>query len=474
MEPNWHLISIIGSIILAVSMLVVLMASLRVVVTTNEVRIVQSARKTVSYGKDQPAGNTYYAWPSWVPMIGIRVTRLPVSVFDIKLDGYAAYDKARVPFVIDIMAFFRITDSNIAAQRVNTTEELTKQLQGILQGVCRTILANSDIQSILAGRSEFGKLFTAEVDDNLKHWGVQSVKLIELMDIRDASDSKVIFNIMAMSKSKIEMDSRITVAGNMREAQLAEVEAQQKVDVRKQEAAELVGARTAQKDQAVGIAGEIKIQAIKDQEKISAEKELAVTSVQKVRAAEIARDVKLVEADQSKRAAIISAEGTKATAIIDAEAQQQTFMIEAEGTKQQTTLLAQGKLSAAQLEAQGVEALGLAKGAAETAVLMAPVTTQITLAKEIGGNAGYQTYLISVRTIEKDQAVGIEQAKALEHADIKVIANTGEVVGGVQKVMDLFTSKGGTQLAGMVEALGQTPAGHAIITKLTGGNGAVA
>src|SRR5580704_6469516 len=74
---------------------VVLAMSFRTVVATNEVHIVQSRRKTTSYGKDQAAGNTYYAWPAWVPRVGIKIIRLPVSVFDVQLNEYAAYDKGR-------------------------------------------------------------------------------------------------------------------------------------------------------------------------------------------------------------------------------------------------------------------------------------------------------------------------------------------------------------------------------------------
>ena len=99
---------------------------------------------------------------------------------------------------------------------------------------------------------------------------------------------------------------------------------------------------------------------------------------------------------------------------------------------------------------------------------MAPVNAQTALAREIGTNPGYQTYLVSVRTIEKEQAVGIAQAEALKAAGIKVIANTGNVVGGVQTVMDLFSSKGGTAVGAALEALAQTPAGAALLKKLNG------
>lgn len=126
-----------------------ILTSFRVVVGTNDMHIVQSTRKTVSYGSGQAIGNVYYRWPAFLPLIGVRVIRLPISIFAIKLDGYDAYDQDRVPFKIDIMAFFRITDSNVAAQRLSSVQEATVQLNGILQGVCRTILANSKIEDIL-------------------------------------------------------------------------------------------------------------------------------------------------------------------------------------------------------------------------------------------------------------------------------------------------------------------------------------
>lgn len=419
--------------------------SYRVVVSTNAVHIVQSGSKTVSYGKGAAAGNTYYKWPAWLPFIGIRVIQMPVSIFDVQLSNYNAYDKGRVPFVIDIMAFFRITDSNLAAARVSSFQELEGQLQAILQSACRSILASSEIEEILEGRSGFGELFTKEVDHNLENWGLQSVKQIELMDIRDVSGGKVIENIMMKKKSLIEKESRVAVAENQRAAQVAEIEAQQAVKVREQSALLQIGTSTAEKDQQIGIANQRAQQAVKEEERATAVKQMAVVEVNNVRQAEITRSVQLVAADQGKQIAIVNAEGTKQSRIITAE----------------------GELAHAQLNAQGFRAEGEAHGAAETATLMAPVNSQIALAKEIGGNAGYQTYLLSVRTIEKDQAVGVAQAAALTQADVKIIANTGNAVEGVKSAMDLFTSRGGTQLGAMVEALANTPTGAAIVEKLT-------
>lgn len=431
-----------------VALLMVVALFLRVVVSTNDVHIVQSGKRTISYGKDQVAGNTYYAWPSWVPKIGVKTIILPVSVFDVDLNGYAAYDKGRVPFVVDIMAFFRVSDSNLAAQRVHTFDELKGQLIGILQGACRSILARSEIEEILEGRSAFGELFTKEVDHNLEQWGVQTVKCIELMDIRDAQASKVIENIMAKKKSLIEKQSRVEVAANLRAAQLAEIEATQDVEVRKQEAQQKIGERTAEKDRQIGVANQVAAQSIKEQEKVTTEKHMAVVQVQQVKTAEIQREVQVVQADQEKRVAIVKAEGEK----------------------QQTITIAEGHLSQAQLNAKGIEAEGMARGVAEQAVLMAPVNSQIALAREIGENKGYQEYLLGVRGIEKDQAVGTAQAEALKQADVKVIANTGTAVEGVKSVMDLFTSKGGTQIGAMMEAVAQTPVGASVLGAFKNGS----
>lgn len=432
-----------GFLVFALVVFLVLAICFRTVVATNDVHIVQSTKKSEVYGKDQPAGNTYYKWPSWVPRFGVRTIVLPVSNFPVRLDSYDAYDKGRLPFQVDVMAFFRVSEPVLAAQRISDFQQLKDQLIGILQGACRTILATSEIETILEGRGEFGERFTREVDHNLANWGVQTVKSIEFMDIRDAKDSKVIHNIMAKKKSEIEMQSRVTVANNMRVAELAEIEARQTVDVRAQEAEQLVGIRTAEKVKNVGIADEQAKQEISTQAAVTADKDMAVKKVNEVRQAEITREVQLVEADQEARAKVI----------------------EADGEKRKTITIAEGNLEQAKLNAQGIEAEGKARGIAEQAILMAPVTTQIELAREIGANPGYQRYLVEIRAVEANEQVGVAQAKALEEAQIKVIANSGDASTGVKNAMELLSSKGGTSLAGMVEAFAQSPAGEALMSK---------
>lgn len=422
---------------------------LRRVVSTNEVHIVQSSKKTTSYGKDTDNGNTYYEWPPWVPVIGITKIVLPVSVFDLDLKSYEAYDKGRLPFVVDVKAFFRISESDVAAQRVASFEELQNQLTAIVQGAVRVILASSDIETILQGRSTFGDQFTKEVTEQLAHWGVSTVKNIELMDIRDAQSSKVIHNIMEKKKSHIEMESRTEVAKNMKTAQIAEIDAQREVDLQDQSAKQAVGLRTTENEREVALAQQEKIQAVKEQEKLTKEKEMSVLKVQQVRQAEIAKEVQIVQAQQQK----------------------ETQVVVAEGQKQTTVLTAEGQLEAKKREAEGITLEGTARADAEKAMQLAPVEAQIVLAKEIGSNESYQKYLVTIRQVEATQAVGIEQAKALTEAEIKVIANTGNASSGLNSVMDIFSSKGGTEVGAMLEGFANTPKGQELIGKFLGSDG---
>lgn len=432
--------------------------NLRIVVGTNDVHIVQRGRSTIAYGTNLAAGNVYYRWPSWFPGIGVQVTILPVSVYALELKDYPGYDKGRVPFIIDIIGFFRVDDPTVAAARITSFADLKAQMTGVLQGAIRSILATSDIEEILEGRSRFSEMFTHAVDDQLKSWGIVSVKAIEFMDIRDAKESQIIYNIMSKKKSVIEMESRTVVAGNQQRAAIAEVEAKRQVGLAEQEAQEQVGKRQALKDLAVGVAKQEAEQAIQESSAMTMTKQMAVSQIEHVRSAEITRDVAVVKADQERQVLIVNTEADK-----------QRLIISAEGQKTNLVLMGEGQLANAKLNAEGVEAQGRAKGVAEQAVLMAPVNAQITLAEKIDKSESYQKYLIEIRALEKDQAVGIEQARAIGRAEIKIVANSGTIPGGARSVMELLTPSGGLQLGAAVEAFAQTDAGKALVEKLGGG-----
>jgi flotillin len=418
----------------------------RRVVETDEVHIVQSSKKTISYGKDTGNGNSYYEWTSWLPIIGLTKKVLPTSVFDLTLDGYEAYDRGRLPFVVDVKAFFRIEDSNVAAQRVASFEELLNQLKAIVQGSIRTILATNEIEVILQGRSTFGEQFTEEVREQLKSWGVSTVKNIELMDIRDSKDSQVIRNIMEKKKSFIEMESRTEVAKNNQIAQTAEIEAKREVDLQEQIANQSVGLKTIDVERELALQNERKNQNINEQQKITKEKEMEVLKVSEVRQAEIDKEVNVVKATQDKEVLVVKSQADKESLI----------------------LVAEGNLEAKKKEAEGIQVEGTARADAEKQMQLAPVEAQIVLAKEIGKNKEYQEYLITIRQVEANQVVGVEQAKALVDSDLKVIVNSSDASEGIGSLANILSSKGGTNMGAMLEGLGNTDLGKSLLDKILG------
>ena len=450
-------------------LLVVIVAMLfRIVVPTNEVHIVQSAKKTMSYGKDTGNGNTYYKFPSWTPIIGVTTIELPVSVFSINIDSYEAYDLGRLPFVLDLTAFFRVSDSNLAAQRVENFQDLRAQLSNIIQGSVRSILSSRRLEDILQIRSELGDDFTKAVGEQLKSWGIEPVKNIELMDIRDTGESKVIKNIMAKKISLIEKESRVEVANNQKDAQIAEIEARQLTEIRDQEAKKLVGLKTVENEREVAISKEQANQLVKEQQKVTQEKHMEVIRVQQVRQAEITKDTEIVKAEQEQKKVEIDALARKNAKIRDAEADKENQILVAQGDKEKQFLAAAALLEMKDKEAQGIAKIGSAEAEALRLKELAPINAQIELAKEIGENQGYQTYLISIRQIEANQAIGIEQAKAISSADLKIIANGGNVENGISKIGEIISTKGGMGVGSMLEGLANTEIGKKVIGKFTG------
>ena len=443
--------------------------SLRRIVPTNVVHIVQRGDKTVSYGVGK-GSNVYYEFPKWLPKIGVMVRVLPVSNFDIDLIKYSAYDKDRVPFVVDVKAFFHIADTNKAAEKVESYEELKKQLENVVQGAVRSILAKSKLEEIMEERSVFGDKFTESVKSDLENWGVSSIKNIELMDVRDSEGSNVIHQIMAKRMSAIDMESRTEVAKNTKLAEQAELSARQEVDVTKAETERIAGEAQAKSNQAIGIARaeatkkagiaeQASISDIAQAERATREQQMEVIKVEQIKQAQIDKEKAIINAEQEKKRVEIDAEAGKFRVETDATARLEAQIKEAEGVK-----------SIGEAEASVIKAKGISQAESKKAMELAGVTAQTTLAKEIGENKPYQEYLIKIKEVEVTQIVGVSQyesmAKALSAADLKLMVNSGDVHSGIGKLSDLFTAKGGSQLNGLIESLKQTDEGKSVLSLL--------
>ena len=435
---------VVGVLALVVGLGLFLAFAWRRVVPTNMVYIVQSSRKTTSYGTGLPHGNVFYEIPSFIPMFGVLVRKLPTSNFDIPLPNYEGYDKDRLPFLLDLIGFFVIDDTNKAAQKAESFDKLKEQLKDVMRGAARAVLGQHDIHEIMIDRATFGKKFTDEVDNGLKEWGVRTIKNLELMDVRDVQGSHVIANIMAKKSSEIERDSRMVVAENKKQADIAVIEAEREVELQEQQKLQAVGERTATQEQAVGIAREKATQEVQAEAKTTMQRKMEVVAVETQRKAEIARDAAIVEAEQVK----------------------QTDIIFADGEKQKTILTAEGVLEQEKRKAEGIQVNGVAAADAQRLMLLAPVEAQITLAEKIAALPEYQAYLVQIEQVKAAQAVGIANAGALEAANIKIIANSGDASTGIASIGDLLGSKGGVAFGALLEGFANTPQGAAALARL--------
>lgn len=454
--------------------------SLRRVVKPSEVHVVRESKNTLIYGNlksittadgkvieaEETSGNVYYEIPQWFPIWGVEVQILPLSNFSVDLHGYEAYDMDKLPFEVDITAFFRIADYRQAASRIEDSDTLQKHLTKIVQSAVRSILANDTLDQIMTKRSVYGEQFTNEVADHLKEWGVVPVKSIELMDVRDKDGERVISNIMEKKKSFIDKESRKEVAKNNQEAREAEIQAEQEVALKEEAKEETVGKRRAEREKAVGIAQEKSAQDVKEQQRATKEKEMEVIEVANVRKAEIDRKTITITAEAEKEKARVNAEAK----VVVAEEDKKAAEHRAEADFIVKTKEAEANLVADKKSAEGTEAKGRAEAEVKKSIGLAEVEPQISLAKEIGENTGYQEYLVRIETIKAEQAVGVEQAKNLGNAQIKIIANAGgNVQEGVKSVAEIFSAKGGQSLGAMVEAFAATEVGQQVIGKLMGG-----
>ena len=426
----------------------------RVVVSTNEVHIIQTRNKSIPYGKWEEAGNVYYNFPSWFPFIGIERIILPVSNFSVLINDYGAFDENKVPFLVDVASFFRISNPTEAAQKIANFDELQTQLQLILRGSIRSVFATKPIVNIMEDRETISELFNQSVVAQLSNWWVESVKSVEIMDIKDDDDSHVIQNIKDQKSSEIEKNSRIEIANNIKSAKIAEIEAEKEANLINENALREIGEKKAEKERLVGISNERSLQDIAEEAKVTAEKQMEVKQVEAIKLAEIKKREAEIMAEQDKSVKITNADADKIEAEKHAQAELYTTTQKAEGDLILMTKNAEGILKEGQAQADATKAMEIAK-----------VSGQIELAEKISEKAAYMEYLQMIEAIKASEKVGVSRSDALQKADMKILANTGNVDGGINNALDIFSPKWGTAIGSMLENLNNTDLGKELLGK---------
>lgn len=415
------------------------MMSWRRVVPTNEYHIVQRSNKTIEYGKDRPAGNSYYAIPSFIPIFWVNVQVMPWTIFDITINNYDAFDSGRVPFMVDIAGFFRIDNPAIAAQRIKTIDELNSQLEAIVSSVARTILGKMDINDILETRSSLWDSFMEEISKNVREFGLVCTKNIELMKIYDAPWSSIIYNIQKKKESQIERDAKISIAENNKEAREKEIASERAIELARIDKEKQVGEADAENRKIVEIARQQAEQQINVEKKETIARELEAKMVQETKEAEIAKQKKIIEEEQEK-----------SVKVIKAEAEAETLKKIAEGRKAAAKNDAEATIEKAKAESEAIQKKATAEAEGEKAKKEATVADQVKLLQEISKNQEYSKYLQAIKAIEMFGLAEQKKAEALQKADIKYLATGsenkyGEFLGKLGLGMETFKEFGGVE-----------------------------
>ena len=268
---------------------------------------------------------------------------------------------------------------------------------------------------------------------------------------------------------------------NLQAAKEAEILAKQEIEIKQQDADRMVGLRQAKVQEEVGIANEQQKQKVQEQAQVTAERQMEVKRVQEVQSAEIEKqaaevkasqdrevtkvnaEAQVIQAEANKKVQVTNAEATKEQTILHATAEKEKVELNAQATKTQIELKADADLKAATNEAKGTEAKGKAVAVSRDLLEKAQVAGQIELFDKVNKDKEYQEFLVKQRQVEAMEKIGVEQAKNLSGADIKIFANAGSVADGVTQAGKVLNPKTGLDLGSMLESLSSVPAGKELL-----------
>lgn len=400
---------IIGSAIVA---LIIFFFSTYTVIGPNEAHVVIFMGRGRTVKTPVEGGNTSYFYiPFLMKRYIMPLTNVKLDINDIHLN-----DIKMAPFVCDVVTWLRIQDPIIAAERLSFTSEtpfdsLHRDLQAIVQAVARAASMKQEILNIMRDRAEFASVVTKEVDTILEKWGVQLVNL-EVNDIRDDGDSRVISNYQSVREAEIDSLARIEVSNRNREAVEKQQENRQKEEVAKANAEKTFFQSQIERDAVVGVKKEEMNQTI-----AVAKGKANATDVEAFRVRTVG------EANVKKEATVVEAEGR-------GEA------IRIQGEKEANVVTLKGAA-----DGNAIEAKGLAEAKAKDA--MAEALKKFN-------DAGISLEKLKA-LVEIQKAYASAYGLIAENADIKI------VTGGDSKTNILglpMNAESGASLGQMLEAFG--------------------
>ena len=284
-----------------VTIILGLVISLRRVVPTNEIHIVQKSKSTVCYGKGikDSQGNVYYKFPAWVPIAGITVSVISATVEELEV-SFITYDKEKIGFNVAITGAYRVTDFQLASGRIYSMNSLKNQLISIIQNKACTILGSVDIEELLKDRVKYSKQLTNSVSDMITEWGVSLVTDLNIINVMDVENSNIIQCLTEKRKSEVEKNSTLAILENQRQMQEAQIKFDQDMALKKQDSDKVIELNQVQNKAEISITEEKQKQEVHTVAILATEKELEVKKLQEVDAAKIEKSAALINAEKEQ------------------------------------------------------------------------------------------------------------------------------------------------------------------------------
>ncbi|WP_053352497.1 SPFH domain-containing protein [Leucobacter musarum] len=328
-----------------------------------------------------------------------------------------------------------------AAQRfLSNSDEIDESTQEVLSGSLRSIIGGLTVLQIIRDRAVVAQSVLEAAEEALTKQGLV-VDTLQIQEIRDGAD--YISNIGRPEAAKVRQQADIAETNAYQASQEAKIAAERvlldrnrELKLRQAEIQVETDKATAQASAAQPLEDAIQQQAIVEQQRITAQKEVALRTEKlnaDVRAVAEADAYRVEQIAKAEAAASISAAEGRATAV------------EREGAASRIARIAAAEAVEAEgrAEAAALEAKGTAEAAAIDARARALETqSQAVLAQEL-------IHLLPEIAAEYARAIG-----AIEHMTVVSADGTskvaGEAMGNIKGLLEMAKDTVGIDLAGML------------------------
>jgi len=325
--------------------------------------------------------NTYFAIPNTIPFFGRAIRIMDMTIKEIILKQ-ETYEKNQARYNVETSTKYRIKNVKVAAETFISSEELQEQLKEVINASVRAITVKYDVVDARSNKKQMSEEIYSEMNDDLEKWGLELVNF-QLVDFQDTKDSTIISDISKRREVEIQSTTREMNAEKIKQARMKEAESEEKARQREIE-----------KEKIIGQQEELKKQKISEMQKEAEIKRYEVVKVQIIKQAEIEKEQAIVNANMKKETEQILMEQKKLEGL--------------------------GDRARAEEQAKGDAAPIREKGFAE-----AEAKEKLQEALNKFTDKAIRA-LVAEKIVDMQKEVGVETAKALSQADVKVFSGGGK------------------------------------------------